>query len=239
MQVCFQVAMGLATAAMLLDAAGSPSGRVTLVVKPDARTGKLVRSVVVAPKPVPSKAVTQDAQPEKPEVDPRTLREAIDQIAARHALPPLLVHSVIKVESNYNALAISNKGAQGMMQLIPATARRFGVGNAFNPVENINGGARYLRYLLDLYKGDFKLALAAYNAGEQNVARYGGIPPFSETRNYLVQVGRRLEELKAALPKAAPTPEPQHQTVEVKPVEVHSRIQEVMDASGKVYYVSR
>jgi len=106
-------------------------------------------------------------------------------------------------------------------------------------VENINGGARYLRYLLDLFKDDYRLALAAYNAGEQNVLRYGGVPPFSETRNYLLQIGRRAAELKATAPTTRAAAEIRHETREVKPVEVHSRIHEVTDASGKVYYVSR
>jgi len=87
----------------------------------------------------------------------------VEQIAAEQSLPPELIHSVIKVESNYNPYAISPKGALGMMQLIPATARRFGVSDVFNPVDNIQGGARYLKYLLDLYHGNYPLALAAYN----------------------------------------------------------------------------
>ena len=120
------------------------------------------------------------------------------RIAAEHSLSPQLIHSVIKVESNYNPHAISNKGALGLMQLIPATARRFGVTDVFNPVQNIQGGAKYLRYLLDLYHNNFPLALAAYNAGEAAVARYGGVPPFAETRNYLILVGRRLAEAKKA-----------------------------------------
>src|SRR6266852_4513315 len=95
---------------------------------------------------------------------------AVARIAAQNQLSPLLIHSVIAVESNYNPYAISTKGAQGLMQLIPATARRFGVSNVFNPVENIQGGARYLRYLLDLYANNYPLALAAYNAGEGAVA---------------------------------------------------------------------
>lgn len=235
--------------AMLLNAA-PPAGRVTLVVRPDAHTGKLVRSAVVAPRIVPPKPVApapepvENPAPEKkapaPLPAPGTLREAIDQIAAQHALPSSLLHSVIKVESNYNPYAISPKGAQGLMQLIPSTARRFGVTNVFNPVENIKGGARYLRYLLDYFHGDYPKALAAYNAGELNVVRYGGIPPFSETRNYVIQVGRRLAELQATTPaQAQPAREPERQTVEVKPVEVHNRIHEMVDAGGKIYYVSR
>ena len=86
------------------------------------------------------------------------------------------------------------KGALGLMQLIPSTARRFGVSDVFDPVDNIQGGARYLKYLLGLYKGDKALALAAYNAGEGAVSRYGGVPPFAETRNYVNQVRQRLQE---------------------------------------------
>ena len=96
--------------------------------------------------------------------------------------------AVIKVESNYNPHAISSKGALGLMQLIPSTARRFGVSDAFDPIQNIQGGAKYLRYLLDLFDGRFPLALAAYNAGEAAVARYGGIPPYAETQNYVQNV---------------------------------------------------
>ena len=133
----------------------------------------------------------------------------MQRIAAAHALPPQLIHSVIKVESNYNAHAISNKGALGLMQLIPATARRFGVNDAFNPVQNIEGGAKYLRYLLDLYDGDYRLALAAYNAGEGAVARYGGVPPFAETRNYVSSVKRQLEQATGRrMPKPRPHPQP-------------------------------
>jgi len=86
------------------------------------------------------------------------------------------------VESNYNPYAVSPKGALGIMQLIPATARRFGVLDVFDPVDNIEGGARYLKYLLELFNGDYPLALAAYNAGENAVTRYGAVPPYPETR---------------------------------------------------------
>jgi soluble lytic murein transglycosylase-like protein len=149
-----------------------------------------------------------------------------------------LIHSVIKVESNYNPHAISNKGALGLMQLIPATARRFGVSDVFNPVQNIQGGAKYLRYLLDLYSEDYPLALAAYNAGEAAVARYGGVPPFAETRNYVLQVRRQLEQAKkAAAAKAVVAPAPPQA---VDPREAGpAHVVEIVQADGSVRYVSR
>ena len=166
--------------------------QVVRVVRADPRTGKLVRSVIVTAKPVAARIAAEAA------VSPRGINEAIKAISATQSLPPELVHSVIKVESNYNPLAISPKGAQGLMQLMPATARRFGVANAFDPVDNIQGGAKYLKYLLDLYKGNYELALAAYNAGEGAVEKYGAVPPYPETLNYLVQVGRQFQKNSTA-----------------------------------------
>lgn len=244
MRICFKIGLALGMAAAALQAAsGVPPRRVTLVVRPDARTGKLVRSAVVTsrvvrPAVVEPRKMEEVEESKAPAGSPSTFREAIEQVAYQHALPVQLLHSVIRVESNYNPWAISPKGAQGLMQLIPSTARRFGVSNAFNPLENLQGGARYLRYLLDLYRGDYKLALAAYNAGEGAVARYGGVPPYAETWNYLVQVRRRLEESQPQ-PRQLQAAEPERRTVEVKPVEVRNRIQEVVDADGRVRYVSR
>ena len=120
--------------------------------------------------------------------NPAALAAAVDSVAAQQALPPELVHSVIKSESNYNPNAVSPKGARGLMQLVPETARRFGVDDQSNPVQNLQGGARYLKYLLELYHGDPTLALAAYNAGEQAVARYGGVPPYPETQKYVSDI---------------------------------------------------
>ncbi len=112
----------------------------------------------------------------------------INRIAAQHRLEPALMHAVISAESAYNPWAVSPKGAMGMMQLMPGTADRFGVGNPYDPVANMQGGARYLRWLLDQFN-DTRLAVAAYNAGEGAVQRYGNqIPPYRETQNYVVKV---------------------------------------------------
>lgn len=131
----------------------------------------------------------------QPEVLPPTTRltganmsELIDALGAEHELDPALIRAVIQVESNFNRKAISPKGAQGLMQLMPATVWRFSVGDVYDPHENIGAGARYLRQLLDLFQEDVTLALAAYNAGENAVLRYKGVPPYTETRNYVTKV---------------------------------------------------
>ncbi len=109
--------------------------------------------------------------------------------AAKYSLPPELVHAIIEAESAYTPDAISSAGAVGMMQLMPATARRFGVTDITNVTENIEGGTRYMRYLLDLHDSDLTLAIASYNAGESAVKRYNNqIPPYPETQNYVTKV---------------------------------------------------
>lgn len=112
----------------------------------------------------------------------------IKDSAVRHGVPVELVCGVIIQESGGNPRAKSHAGASGLMQLMPATARRMGVQNIWDPAQNIEGGVKYLRYLLDYFKGDVKLAVAGYNAGEGNVKKYGGIPPFRETQNYVPSV---------------------------------------------------
>ncbi|MDQ5908025.1 MAG: Lytic transglycosylase [Pseudomonadota bacterium] len=112
----------------------------------------------------------------------------VNRIAAYHRLEPALLHAVISAESSYNPWAVSPKGAMGLMQLMPGTAERFGVSNPYDPVANMNGGARYLRWLLDRFN-DTRLAVAAYNAGEGAVQKYGNqIPPYQETQTYVVRV---------------------------------------------------
>lgn len=113
----------------------------------------------------------------------------IQRIAKQHNLDPRLMHAVISAESSFNPRAVSHAGAMGLMQLMPGTARRFGVTDPFNPEQNLNGGARYLRWLLDKFDNDRVLALAAYNAGENAVIKYGHrIPPYAETQTYISRV---------------------------------------------------
>lgn len=120
----------------------------------------------------------------------------IAQVAAEHNLAPELLHAVIQVESGYNANAVSPKGAVGLMQLMPATARRLGVTDRRDPLANLQGGARYLRNLIGLFNGDLQLALAAYNAGEAAVQRHArNIPPYAETIAYVKAVLRRYQAL--------------------------------------------
>jgi hypothetical protein len=201
-----------------------PSAKpVKSVVRADSRSGKLVR-VVLAPQ-------TNSVTPSP------ALASTVDRIASEQALPAELIHSVIQTESNYNPFAISPKGALGIMQLVPETARRFGVSNAFNAEENIQGGAKYLKYLLDLYHGDYPLALAAYNAGEGAVARHGGVPPYPETRNYINTVLSR-KSAYASTKGAAQPAVPSKAAENVAPPE-YNPIRQIVEPDGRVRYVSR
>ena len=119
---------------------------------------------------------------------PEHLDRIVHEVAERHRVDPALVKAVISTESGWNPTAISRKGAVGLMQLIPGTAQRFGVGNPFDPAQNIEAGTTYLRSLLDRYKGDLNKSLAAYNAGERAVDRNGGVPPIWETQRYVLKV---------------------------------------------------
>jgi soluble lytic murein transglycosylase-like protein len=131
------------------------------------------------------------------------LSDLISDVSGRHHLDPDLVNSVIHAESGFNPHAVSRKGAQGLMQLMPQTASRLGVQDAFDPGANVEGGTRYLRHLLEHYNFDLIKALAAYNAGPQRVEQYRGVPPYYETQAYVARIIRDFNRKKIAERKAA------------------------------------
>ena len=133
-----------------------------------------------------------------PRMAPPDVARLVDTIAPSSGLEPQLLLAVISAESGFRAKAVSPKGAQGLMQLMPATARRLGVTDPFDPEQNVRGGARYLTELLRMFNDDMRLALAAYNAGENAVLRHGrAIPPYPETRQYVARVMERYTALRA------------------------------------------
>lgn len=164
------------------------------------------------------------------------LASLIEKTAERFQVDPGLVHAIVQVESEYNPRARSRKGALGLMQLIPATAERFGVGDPYDPAQSLEGGVTYLKYLLDLFKGDVTLSLAAYNAGENSVFRQGGIPPFSETRNYV----RKVKELYGITDSGVQIPKSGVQSPESSGAEasksVDARLYRYVDAEGVAHY---
>jgi soluble lytic murein transglycosylase-like protein len=121
-------------------------------------------------------------------VNPAEFEQLIKTCSDKYGVNPCLVKAVIHAESGYNPNAVSSKGAGGLMQLMPATAKSLKVADRFNPKDNVEGGVKYLRFLLDTFRGDVSLAVAAYNAGLNKVAKYGGIPPYNETRTYVNRV---------------------------------------------------
>jgi soluble lytic murein transglycosylase-like protein len=127
---------------------------------------------------------------------PMDFERMVDAAARRHGLDPALVRAVVAVESGFQPQAVSPKGAQGLMQLMPATARDLGVMDPFDPASNLDGGSRYLSTLVARYDGDLSKALAAYNAGMGAVARHGGVPPYAETRTYVNRVLSRYQNQK-------------------------------------------
>ena len=129
----------------------------------------------------------QDFSKTAVENDP-LFRSIIQEASDRYEIEPELIHAIIMAESSYNPTAVSRKGARGLMQLMPSTAKALGVKDSFNPEHNIDGGVRYFRQLLDRFGGDVKMALAAYNAGSRKVREYKGVPPFASTRYYINRV---------------------------------------------------
>ena len=156
------------------------------VGEPGAEIPECMRDPVVVVEAAPPPLVEEPI--ELPITAPRPILDLVTKLASQYQVPPRLVLAVIAAESNFDRLAVSPKNAQGLMQLIPETAQRFGVKNAFDPAQNVRGGIAYLRWLLAYFEGDVALVAAAYNAGERAVERHLGVPPFLETRAYVRRI---------------------------------------------------
>ena len=227
--ICFLVAFAMLAASSIRaeESSGAPEHR-TFVVRADPRTGRLVRSVVVSP--VPAGATKSGALAGKGSTE-KDVSGLVEQAAKAHDVDPLLVRSMIEIESGYNPYAVSPKGAEGLMQLTPPTARMLGVSNSFDPQQNIEAGVKYLRYLQGIYKDD-RLALAAYNAGPGAVEKYKRIPPYRETQNYVYQVGKRYGEARKAV--AAPPPAEVKEPAPAAAPE-HPKLEHFVDENGRLH----
>ena len=180
------------------------------------------------PSKTPKRLVRLTSQPINPSLGGFTTGNAeidgfIVESGKRNSVDPLLLYSIMHQESSFKPRAISYKGARGLMQLMPPTASRFGVTNIWDPKQNIEGGARYMRFLLDTFSGDVRLALAGYNAGEGAVMKYGNqVPPYSETREYVRRIGNRYSMIRDpnAIANASTSPVAQNDPV---PLSVYER----------------
>lgn len=186
---------------MLAACPASIGGEIVSFTGPDGR--RIFSNTGAISSAGPSPALEPSPQPRirRKTRPPVGIGRLIDRIARKHGMDPELVRAVAKVESNYKARAVSPKGALGVMQLLPQTAKRFGVADAYDPAQNIEGGIRYLKFLRDQFPGKLSLVLAAYNAGENAVRKHGGIPPYPETRDYVRKIrqlyGRDLPDPSA------------------------------------------
>ncbi len=165
-------------------------------MKAARQAAREVDNLLASPKPgrggsrtfVGSQPVLPGEIGQQRQLSPETVDKAIDAAAQRHGVDANLVRAVVKVESNFNPHAVSRKGAMGLMQLMPYTAKSLNVGNAFDPSQNVDAGVRHLKSLLENYNGNLELSLAAYNAGSGAVSRNRGIPPYRETRDYVKKI---------------------------------------------------
>jgi hypothetical protein len=163
----------------------------------------VVAGALTAGNPTVATAVVPASMAKPQSMKPQDLNQVINTISDRHHIDPDFISSVIHAESGFNPRAVSPKGAQGLMQLMPGTASKLGVSNAFDPSANVEGGTRYLTELLQRYNFDVIKALAAYNAGPLRVQQYGGVPPYRETRAYVARIVRDYNRKKMAQRKAA------------------------------------
>ncbi|MEN8213492.1 MAG: lytic transglycosylase domain-containing protein [Pseudomonadota bacterium] len=177
----------------------APDGSVVFTGKPLEEPFQLVKKMNLDWGDVKARKIKEQiVQPKKADVAAKSVNQPkfaaiVDEKAKKYKVIPELLHAVIEAESAYDPKAVSHAGAVGLMQLMPATAKRFGVTDRTNPSQSVDGGANYLRYLLDFFDNDLTLAVAGYNAGEGAVMKYGrAIPPYRETQKYVVKVMKFL-----------------------------------------------
>ena len=183
---------------------GGDKGYIDIATDQIERFEKDLSPAVVPASTPTAAAVVVPARMAKPQnLKPQDLNQVITTVSDRHHIDPDFISSVIHAESGFNPRAVSPKGAQGLMQLMPGTASKLGVSNAFDPSANVEGGTRYLTELLQRYNFDVIKALAAYNAGPLRVQQYGGVPPYHETRAYVARIVRDYNRKKIAQRKAA------------------------------------
>jgi len=179
---------GITQAQNMLAAMGSPRGEVPQCLRPPESDPAPAAKAVTPTKSRQARLPVQPPPPPFPPNAPEQIVKFVTLVAPEYQLSPHLVLAVMATESNFDPWAVSPKNAQGLMQLIPDTAARFKVKRIADPVQNIRGGMAYLRWLMAYFQGDLSLVLAAYNAGEGAVDRYGGVPPYAETRSYVRRI---------------------------------------------------
>src|SRR5215467_3608463 len=198
-------------------------------------TGRVVFTNLVDNAPAPPPPVIPESIDVRESEMPDVLRSMVDVISRNHGVDPALVRAVIKTESNFNRWAVSNKGARGLMQLIPETGNRYGVRDFFDPQQNVEGGVKYLKFLLEKFNGNLDLSLAAYNAGENLVERLGRIPPIPETTDYVRKVrafyGKKSDPLTMPTTTMTAASEKEKQD---PPKPENSTIFKVVDSRGVV-----
>jgi len=190
--------------------------------------GRVVLTNLVDNTPTATPATT-DTTDDTAQQMPASLLTLVDTISTNHGVDPALVRAVIKTESNFNRFAVSNKGALGLMQLIPSTGRRYGVRDFFDPKQNIEGGVRYLRFLLEKFNGNLDLSLAAYNAGENLVQRLGRIPSIPETTNYVRKIRAIYKTKSTAMIALEPT-------TTAAPAPEASKVYKMVDERGVIHF---